>query len=132
MYREDDNALLVPEGETAGEPEVLACLPMFVATLPGMVHQLSTLLAEQDLAGVAGVAHRLKGAGGMYGFPSITERAAAAERSAKDGACVDVVARDVDLLVRLVRRVRGYDPAREADVPPTPPRRTAAPTGEPT
>ena len=88
--------------------------PVFVAQLPAEVAKLTRLLDEQDLVGLAAAAHGLKGAGGMYGFPAVTEQARRAEDAALGDGGLAAVAREVEVLVRLVRRVEGYDSARES------------------
>lgn len=50
------------------------------------IDQMRTALGANDLARLAVLAHRLKGAAGSYGFPVITEHAAALEKQAKAAA----------------------------------------------
>ena len=57
---------------------------MFVAKLPDRVNLLSKLMQERNLDELKRTVHQLKGAGGGYGFPKITEAAAAAEHKAKE------------------------------------------------
>jgi len=65
------------------DPVVLEYLPEFVGQLPAQVSAMEALLAEQDLATLAKHVHQLKGSGGLYGFPQITDAAAEAERRVK-------------------------------------------------
>ena len=88
----------------------------FVARLPERVAMIGRLLAAGDLAELHRAVHQLKGAGSGYGFPQVTAAAALAEERLKDGAELDVIRRDVDTLVALVRRIEGYQQTREADV----------------
>jgi HPt (histidine-containing phosphotransfer) domain-containing protein len=95
------------------DPVVLEYLPEFVAQLPAQVSAMEALLAEQDLATLAKHVHQLKGSGGLYGFPQITEAAAEAERRVKEHEPLAAVTQGVAALVQLVRRVEGYQPAKE-------------------
>jgi CheY-like chemotaxis protein/HPt (histidine-containing phosphotransfer) domain-containing protein len=95
------------------DPVVLEYLPEFVAQLPAQVSAMEALLAEQDLATLAKHVHQLKGSGGLYGFPQITQAAAEAERRVKEHEPLAAVTQGVAALVQLVRRVEGYQPTRE-------------------
>ena len=95
------------------DPVVRQFMPEFLRQLPAHVSAMRALLAEQDLAGLAGHVHQLKGSGGLYGFPQITAAASEAERLVKDGGPFETLRHQVDELVRLVRSVEGYDPASE-------------------
>jgi len=57
--------------------------------------------------------HQMKGAGGGYGFGQITTLAAKAEQAVKSGEAIERIASEVENLVALVRRVRGYEPSNE-------------------
>jgi len=59
------------------------------------------------------VVHQLKGAGGGYGFPEITEAAATAEKCVKAQEVTEAIAAEVNSLIRLIRSVEGYVPSRE-------------------
>jgi len=58
--------------------------------------------------------HQLKGAGGGYGFPEITETAAAAEQRIRAADSIDAIALKVDSLIQTIRRVEGYNAAGES------------------
>ena len=74
---------------------------------------MEALLAVQDLATLAKHVHQLKGSGGLYGFPQVTEAAAEAERRVKEHEPLAAIRQGVAALVQLVRRVEGYQPAKE-------------------
>jgi HPt (histidine-containing phosphotransfer) domain-containing protein len=75
---------------------------------------MESLLRENDLAALRQAVHQLKGAGGGYGFPQITERAAQAEEQIKAQAPdLATIQSGVQSLIELVRNVDGYDRARE-------------------
>ena len=95
------------------DPVVQEYLPEFVAQLPAQVSAMEALLAENDLETLARHVHQLKGSGGLYGFPQITQAAAEAERRVKENEPLEAVRQGVDALVRLVRRVEGYQPTKE-------------------
>lgn len=88
----------------AADPDMLELIGMFVRELPARVESLQQALARSDLATLMQVAHQLKGAGGGYGFPSITSSAAEVERLAKAKAEVDSLQDAVSDLISLCRR----------------------------
>jgi len=96
-----------------GDPVMAEVLPEFIANLPHEVASLESLLADQDLAGLRQAVHQLKGAGGSYGFQGLSDAAAVAEQSLILGATIGTVKPQVDSLVELIRRVRGFCPAPE-------------------
>jgi signal transduction histidine kinase/DNA-binding NarL/FixJ family response regulator len=106
-----------PLQSSAKDPDVQQYLPQFLALLPGHVRAMEASLGEQDLEALAKHVHQLKGAGGMYGFARITEAATEAERRLAAVAPLDAVRQCVEELVRLVRSVEGYDPAKERNTP---------------
>jgi HPt (histidine-containing phosphotransfer) domain-containing protein len=75
------------------------------------VEKLMSLVAAQDLAGLRQAVHQMKGSGGGYGFQCLTDAAGIAERSLIAEAPVETIRAEVDSLVALIRRVRGYDAA---------------------
>jgi len=97
----------------AHDQEMREVLVEFVANLPVQVAKLTTLLSQQNLDELRRAIHQLKGAGGGYGFPQITEAAAAAEKRIKAADALDAVTAHVRLLIDLIRRVEGYDNSRE-------------------
>ena len=96
------------------EPRLAKLLEKFVERLPERVATMESLLRENDLAALRQAVHQLKGAGGGYGFPQITERATMAEEQIK-AATPDLAAiqKDVQSLIELVRNVEGYDREKE-------------------
>jgi HPt (histidine-containing phosphotransfer) domain-containing protein len=85
----------------------------FVDRLPGQVSKMLQLLESHNLDELRRAVHQMKGAGGGYGFAQITQLAAKAEQTVKDNAPIDRIAEQVDGLIRLIRRVQGYDLRRE-------------------
>lgn len=68
------------------DPDMRDLVRDFAAGLPARAAELERLLSTGEAAEVQRLAHQLKGAGGGYGFPLITELAAALESSVKQGA----------------------------------------------
>ncbi len=94
-----------------------AILPEYVAGLPAHVAAMAASLASRDLERLISLAHQLRGSAGSYGFSGITELAATAEASLRSDG-VDGGSAAVDALIRLVRRVEGYDRSREWNAEP--------------
>ncbi len=96
-----------PGAETAGavpasparevvrvDPEIADLVPGFLENRRSEVPLLRRALAEGDLARVRALAHVIKGTGGGFGFPRITEIGAALESAARAG---DAAAADREL-----------------------------------
>lgn len=67
-----------------GDPETFAeILGEFLEELPCRLDQLEGLLRSADYQQLAWFAHQLKGAGGGYGYPGLSERAATLEAQAR-------------------------------------------------
>ena len=97
----------------AADPDMKDVLEEFVVNLPAKVSKLADLLARQELEELRRLAHQLKGAGGGYGFPQLSERAAALEAQIKAAAGADVVTASVSELAALIRRIDGYRASAE-------------------
>jgi signal transduction histidine kinase/CheY-like chemotaxis protein/HPt (histidine-containing phosphotransfer) domain-containing protein len=100
------------------DPKANKLLEKFIGRLPERVASLLTLLQEQDLAGLRQALHQIKGAGGGYGFPLISEMAGKAEKRVKDDDAFSDIQIEVEALIAVVRRVHGYDRSRESVAPP--------------
>jgi HPt (histidine-containing phosphotransfer) domain-containing protein len=85
----------------------------FVADLPPQVAAIERMAREHNINNLRVAVHQLKGAGGGYGFPAISELAENAEATLRAGGPLEQAIAQVDDLVRLIRQVAGYDPARE-------------------
>ena len=100
----------------ANDPHMSAVLSDFVAGLPAHVDRIRRLIDGNDLAELGRAVHQLKGAGGGYGFPQITDSARRAEDELKRGDArtmtEDLLGR-VDELLNVIRTVSGYDPRGE-------------------
>jgi CheY-like chemotaxis protein len=101
------------ESEFAADPDMQEIIAKFIEGLPAQMARMRQLLAEENLTELRRAVHQLKGAGGGYGFPQISHLAVRAEDQVKSGGPLEAVSTQVEALVRLVRRVQGYDPMRE-------------------
>ncbi|HTW95963.1 MAG TPA: response regulator, partial [Tepidisphaeraceae bacterium] len=90
----------------------------FVSRLPGRVDSLVQLADRGELEELRRLVHQLKGSGTGYGFPKITEAAAAAEAAIKASDRVEAVRGQVDELIELIRSVDGYDRNKEQHAKP--------------
>ena len=74
----------------ADDPQLAGVLPGFVQRLSSQLEALCNALDEERLEDTERLAHRLKGAGGSYGYPTLSEAAKSLELAAKgrdlDGA----------------------------------------------
>ena len=83
------------------DAELLELVRMFVDDLGVDVDEMRSALERGDLESLALRAHRLKGAAGSYGFPSLTTHAAALEEGAKGGADRADLERNLELVVAI-------------------------------
>jgi HPt (histidine-containing phosphotransfer) domain-containing protein len=87
------------------DPDMLEIVREFARELPARASELEQRCAAGNLAELQRLAHQLKGAGGGYGYPSITELAASLESALKQGAQGSVVKDRLSDLVRVLRAV---------------------------
>jgi signal transduction histidine kinase/CheY-like chemotaxis protein/HPt (histidine-containing phosphotransfer) domain-containing protein len=94
----------------------------FITALPQRVAHLLYLLDQRNLDELKRAIHRLKGSGGGYGFPVVSQCASAAEETLEGEQQLDKIADQVQSLVSLLRSIEGYRPEREilADAAPIP------------
>ena len=71
--------------ELADDPDLADLVGRFVNSLDGKVANMRARFASGDANELAMLAHQLKGAGGGYGFPAITEAASRLEANVKEG-----------------------------------------------
>jgi len=72
--------------EYEDDPDMLEIVQEFVAELPDRVVAMEECFASSDFSRLQTFSHQLKGAGGGYGFPIITDQAAALESALKESA----------------------------------------------
>lgn len=88
------------------EPEMAELIAAFVTELPYRVARMEAALLDHDHATLASLAHQLKGAGGGYGFPRISDAAAQLETIVRENGETAAVIDGVAQLVRSCRSSR--------------------------
>jgi len=88
----------------AADPDMIEIVREFALELPGRADALEDLLAARRLDEVRVMAHQLKGAGGGYGYPDITQIAGALENALQDGLPAEIDRRAAELC-KLLRAV---------------------------
>lgn len=78
-----DNVSGVIHSEFADDPDLADIIDDFVAGLPETVSAMREALANNHHEGLQRLAHQLKGAGGSYGYPQLTDAAKVLEDAAK-------------------------------------------------
>jgi len=69
--------------EYADDPDLAGILDEFVTGLPGTLSGMREAMASHHYAELQRLAHQLKGAGGGYGYPQLTDAAKVLENAAK-------------------------------------------------
>lgn len=90
--------------DLSSDPDMLELVEMFVEELPDRIAAIEQAVQQANLADLAKLSHQLKGAGGGYGFSSITEAAAAVEKQAKTQSDINAVKESLGGLLSLCRR----------------------------
>ena len=90
----------------ADDPDMLEIVREFAQELPERAASLDALLKAERLSELQTAAHQLKGSGGGYGFPEITECAARLEQALKDGAPAPQLAEHTRALVDTLHAVQ--------------------------
>lgn len=97
MSNHNTTSLTPLRSDFADDPEMNELVEFFVGELDDRVNALTTACSGQDWDTLRQLAHQLKGAGGGYGFPAITDAAASLEDTLKGGTT------EVDQLTQLVQ-----------------------------
>lgn len=100
-----------PNGDTApikstfaGDPEMKELVEFFVENMPERIAALEACANKGAIEQLSAIAHQLKGAGGSYGFPQVTESARRLEESTSAACSIDDVRRELDELVAICGR----------------------------
>jgi PAS domain S-box-containing protein len=98
----------------AGNASLSAVIAGFVGRLPRIAQELGELLdapdrAELARAELARAAHKLRGAGGSYGFMPLSIAAAALEDGVTAGEPVEATIAQANALIAMLHRVEGFD-----------------------
>ena len=101
----------VIRSEFADDPDLVSVIEEFVDGLAAHVGSMEDALKRGQLAVVEREAHQLKGAGGSYGYPSLTNAARIVEEAAKagDGETVAAAVGAVKKLCGAIARGRRQD-----------------------
>jgi len=98
----------------ADDPDMSDLIVAYVGRLPIEVARMKSLLQEKQIEPLRRVVHQLKGSGGGYGFARVTELAAAADCSIKEGAALDRIQGQIHSLIHYIRDIHGYNSSTEA------------------
>jgi HPt (histidine-containing phosphotransfer) domain-containing protein len=108
-----ENSMFGPELNTgcfvsqlAGDPDLRELIERFVHELPQRLAKLRLAACADNLPEVGRLAHQLKGAGGSYGFPALTEAAHELERAARVVQSSSDVCRALEWLNAVCDRTR--------------------------
>jgi response regulator RpfG family c-di-GMP phosphodiesterase len=96
------------------DPQMKELIEGYIQRLPVEVAKLTELMQTSEIESLRRVVHQLKGSGGGYGFAQLTELAALADKSIKEGAAMEQVRIQVEDLIRYIRAIRGYNRATES------------------
>ena len=83
-HRNDANNQSVIFSEYENEPAISEILNIFTDSLPETLSDMRFAMQGGDGSTLASLAHQLKGAGGGYGYPVVSEAAAELEQLAKE------------------------------------------------
>jgi PAS domain S-box-containing protein len=95
------------------QPGMAKIIEEFVHDLPGEVHKLRKFLSAGEMDSLRRGVHQLRGAGGGYGFESITELAATAEAAINAAEGGESIRAKIDALAQNIGRIEGYDKEAE-------------------
>lgn len=91
--------------EFAGDPDMADLVGLFLEDLPERIDAIRAALRSGDADELQRRVHQLKGAGGGYGFPSISRSAAEVEAPLRAGERdLSVIASKVEALTALCER----------------------------
>jgi len=96
----------------AGNARMMQIIPGYVERLPDKVRKMHDTLDHHDLAGLLKEVHDLAGTAGGYGFAALTQPARKAQQSIRDGAGLEPLTAEIDLLIGVIRQIEGYDESK--------------------
>jgi PAS domain S-box-containing protein len=92
------------------DPDLKDLIRWFVAELPERVERLRSMTGSGDLVGIKSLAHQLRGVGGMYGYPALTDTAGLIEEAADEQREGQLLEELVEEFADLVEQIdRGLD-----------------------
>ena len=95
-----------PIGPIDKDPELRELMMTFVGGLRERAAALEASFERCELDRLIHLAHQLKGTARAYGFPQLTDEAAALESSLRDGRAIDEVRARVQCVADLCRAAR--------------------------
>jgi PAS domain S-box-containing protein len=90
-------------------PKMKVIIQQFVGDLPAMVGQIKSWFASGELVSVRRAAHQLRGAGGGYGFPQLTEPSLQLEHAIAETRPLEEIHDRMNELFAVLRRIENYD-----------------------
>ncbi|MFO0875781.1 MAG: PAS domain S-box protein [Gemmataceae bacterium] len=112
----------VPGATPTQDPVFREMASDYLGKLPQTVEHLREFLQSHNLAGLAGLAHQIKGAAGMYGYPQVGELAGLIESASREGQEPDLLADLLDELQSTVQQLKVRDLSPFNDLSSVPPR----------
>ena len=95
------------------DPVLSEILGDYIADLPKYVGEMAELLERSEHDALRQLVHQLKGSGGGYGFPMVTQLAASAEAQIICTDSAERLASEIEQLSAYIRRIAGYDRSLE-------------------
>ncbi|MGQ0637699.1 MAG: Hpt domain-containing protein [Planctomycetaceae bacterium] len=96
--------LSVVRSEFTGDSAYADLLEIFTAALPDRIQGLRTAFEGRHFESLRVLAHQLKGAGGGFGFPGVTDLAAELERASRS-ADIEAIRPALDRLIAYLGRI---------------------------
>lgn len=96
--------------ELAGDPDFGELVELYVQEMPDRIALLEASLASGDRQTLRRTAHQLKGSAGGYGFPAVTQPAAALEQAVDSNLPRDRIESLLDSLVHVCERLSAEKP----------------------
>ncbi|MBI4601013.1 MAG: PAS domain S-box protein [Planctomycetes bacterium] len=100
----------LPASPLEGDPELAGLQREFVRGLPATVEAARAALSRGDLAEVRSLAHQLRGTGGAFGLPAVSEAAGRLEDAVRGGADAGTLSSTMDELGRVCLEVPVEEP----------------------
>jgi CheY-like chemotaxis protein/HPt (histidine-containing phosphotransfer) domain-containing protein len=94
------------EAEFCADPGFSVLVRSFVDALPERVARFRSMMAAEDFSGVGALAHQIRGVGGMYGYPTLTETAALIEEAVFERQEAELLEELIDEFANTVDRIR--------------------------
>ena len=100
-----ENETLTPvHSDFSGDPDYLELLNFFVDALPERIARLREFQESGEFESLRELVHQLKGAGGGYGFPGMSEAARELESACKE-TNHDLISERLDQLTEYMNRI---------------------------